>query len=53
MSYLSQRSKTVGGAACIGDNINIRFVLLFIYADNKHRSILAGSRNDDLLSATL
>ena len=45
--------KAASGAACIGHNVNVRHVLLLIDTNNKHGGILAGSRDDDLLTTTL
>jgi hypothetical protein len=51
--HLSKRSKAVGGAASVGDNVDVRLVFLLVDTNNKHGGVLAGSRNDDLLSTTL
>ena len=51
--HLSKRSKAVRSAASIGDNVNVRLVFLLIDTNNKHGGVLAGSRNDNLLSTTL
>ena len=52
-SYLCQWSKTVGRAASIRNNVNIWLVFLLVNTHNKHRSVTAWSRNDDLLGTTL
>ena len=52
-SNLSQRSKTVGSAASIGNNVDIGLVFLLIDTHNKHGSIFAGGRDDYLLCTTL
>jgi F0F1-type ATP synthase beta subunit len=51
--YLGKGSKAVGGAAGIGDNVNVRIVLCLIHTDNKHWRILAGCGDDNLLGSTL
>jgi hypothetical protein len=51
--HLSKRSKAVGSAASIRDNVDVRLVFLLVDTDDKHGRILARSRNDDLLSTTL
>jgi len=51
--HLSKRSKAVGCAASIGDNVNVRLVLLLVDTNNEHGGILARSRNDNLLGTTL
>jgi hypothetical protein len=53
VKYLSKRSKAVGGAASIGDNVNVRLVFLLVDTTNEHGGILARSRNDNLLGTTL
>jgi hypothetical protein len=52
-AHLGQRSKAVGSAAGIGNNVEIRLVLLLIDTHNKHGSILTRSRNNNLLCTTL
>jgi hypothetical protein len=51
--HLSKRSKAVGGAASVGHNVDVRPVFLLVDTNNKHGGVLAGSRDDDLLSTTL
>jgi hypothetical protein len=51
--HLSKRSKAVGCAASIGDNVNVRLVLLLVDTNDKHGGILARSRDDNLLGTTL
>jgi hypothetical protein len=51
--YLGKGSKAVGGAASIGDDVNVGLVLGLIHTNNEHRCILAGSRDDHLLGTTL
>lgn len=50
---LCQRREAVSGTASIRNNVEVWLVFLLIDANNKHRSILARSRNDDFLSTTL
>lgn len=50
---LGKRSKAVGSAASIGNNVKLGLVLLFVHTHNKHGCIFAGGRNDHLLSTTL
>ncbi len=50
---LSQRSQTVGGAGCIGNNLQARIILLMVYSHNKHGSISRGSRYNNLLCSSL
>jgi hypothetical protein len=52
-SYLGERSKTVCGAAGVGDDLVFRFVGIEVDTANKHGSIGRGSRDDDLLCSTL
>jgi hypothetical protein len=51
--HLSKRSKAVGCAASIRDNVDVRLVLLLVDTNNEHGGILARSRNDNLLGTTL
>ena len=51
--HLSKRSKAVGSAASIRDNVNVRLVFLLVDTDDEYGRILARSKNDDLLSTTL
>jgi hypothetical protein len=51
--HLSKRSKAVSGAASVGDNGDVRLVFLLVDTHDKHGSVLAGSRDDDLLGTTL
>ena len=51
---LSKRSKTVGGARCVGDDIrNIRLVGFFVDAHDEHWRICGWGRDDDLLRSAL
>lgn len=51
--YLCQWSKAVGSATCIGDNVKVWLVFLFINTHNEHWSILTWSWNYNLLCTTL
>ena len=51
--HLGKRSKVVGSATSIRDNVNVRLVFLLVDTNDEHGRILARSRNDDLLSTTL
>lgn len=51
--HLGKRSQAVSCAAGIGNDINVRLVLVLVDADHKHGSIFAGSRDDDFLGTTL
>lgn len=51
--HLGERSQAVGGATSVGDNVNVRLVLLLVDTNNEHGGVFAGSRNDDLLGTTL
>lgn len=50
---LGKRSKAVGGAASIWNNVKVGLVFLLIDSYNKHGGILAGGRDDNLFSTTL
>ena len=50
---LGERSKAVGGARCVGDNLDIRLVGRLVDTHNVHRSISRWCRDDNLLCATL
>jgi len=47
--YLCERSKTVGGARSVGDDIVFGFVSIKVDTTDKHGSIGRGSRDDDFL----
>lgn len=51
--YLSKGSKAVCGATSIGNNVEVRLVFLLIDTNNKHGSIFARGRYDDLLCTSL
>ena len=51
--YLCERSKTVGGAASVADDLVFRFVGIEVDATDKHGSIGRGCRDDNLLCSTL
>lgn len=53
VTNLGERSKAVGGAASIRNNVKLWLVFLLIDSYNKHGGILAGGRDDNLLSTTL
>lgn len=46
---LCERSKTVGGARSVGDDIVFGFVSIKVHTTDKHGSIGRGSRDDDFL----
>jgi hypothetical protein len=50
---LSKGSKAVCGAASIGNNVNVRGVLVLIDTNNKHGCIFAWGRDNNLLGTTL
>lgn len=50
---LCKRSKAVGGAASIRNNVKFWLVFLLVDSYNKHGGILAGGRDDNLLGTTL
>jgi len=50
---LGKRSKAVGCAGCVGDDLDIGLVGLLVDTHNVHGGISGGSRDDDLLGATL
>jgi hypothetical protein len=52
-SYLGERSKTVCGAAGVGDDLVFGFVGIEVDAANEHGRIGRGSRDDDFLCSTL
>jgi hypothetical protein len=52
-SDLSKRSKAIGSATCIGNNVHVWLVCLLIYSNYKHRSISWGSWYDHFLRTTL
>jgi hypothetical protein len=51
--HLSKGSKAVCGAASIGNNVNIRGVLVLIDTNNKHGCVFAWGRDNNLLGTTL
>ena len=52
-THLSKGSKAVCGAASIGNNVNVRGVLVLIDTNNKHGCIFAWGRDNNLLGTTL
>jgi len=50
---LGERSKAVGCAGCVGDDLNIRLVGLLVDTHNVHGGIGRRSRDDNLLSTAL
>mmetsp|Transcript_86431 Transcript_86431/g.129610 ORF Transcript_86431/g.129610 Transcript_86431/m.129610 type:complete len:345 (+) Transcript_86431:45-1079(+) len=49
---LGDRSQTVGGTGCVGNNIHGRIVFLLVHTHHEHGGIRGGSRDDDLLGST-
>jgi hypothetical protein len=52
VNNLGKRSKAVGGARGVGDDLVLGLVGIQVDTNNEHRSISRRSRDDDLLSAT-
>ena len=50
---LGERGKAVGGARCVGDNVNVGLVGLLVDTHDVHRSIGRRSRDDNLLGSSL
>lgn len=50
---LCQRCKAISSTASIRNDVEVWLVFLFIDTNNKHRCILARSRNNYFLSTTL
>ena len=53
MHDLGKRSEAVGRAGGVGDDLDVRLVLLLVDAHDKHGSVCGRRRDDDLLGATL
>lgn len=53
MDDLGKRSKAVGGARGVGDNVVLGVVGLEVDTADEHRSVGRRSRDDDLLGSTL
>jgi len=51
--YLGKGSKAVSGAASVGDNVKVGLVFVLVDTNNKHWSVFAGGRDNNLLGTTL
>ena len=50
---LRERSKAVGGAGSVGDDLNVRLVVLVVHAHHEHRSVVGRrSRDNHLLRSS-
>lgn len=50
---LGKRSQAVGGAGCVGDDLDVTLVVLVVDTNNEHRSVVGRrSRHDNLLGTT-
>lgn len=50
---LGERSQTVSGTRGVGDNLEVRGILLEVNTTDEHGSITGGGRDNDLLGTTL
>ena len=50
---LGQGSKAVGGAASVGDNVQLGLVLVLVDTNNEHGGILTRGGDNNLLGTTL
>lgn len=50
---LGERSQAVGGARGVGEDLNVGLVAVLVDTHDEHGGIRRGSRDDDLLGATL
>ena len=53
MDDLGERGQAVGCTGCVGDDSVFGVICLQVDTTNEHRGISGGSRDDDLLGATL
>ena len=50
---LGKGSKAVSGATSVGDNVKVGLVLVLVDTNNKHGSVFAWGRDNNLLGTTL